>query len=302
VSHSAAVPNARVPATLLHEPFTTAQAAAAGITPTALRSLPWRQLLRGVWVHRSVPDSRELRLAAVRLILPPRGVVCGLTAAWLYGVDVRRESDVDVHVAFPEGGRIRPRPGLVVCQETLDVSDVTTIDGLCVTTPLRTAFDCARWLLGVERVVVVDALAHVKLVAIEEIREYVAGKRRLRNLRRVNDVLDLADMLAESAMETRIRVLLVEWGLPRPVSQLNVFDPSGAFVARLDLAFPAAKLAVEYDGAWHWEERRADDRRRTRLRELGWIVLVYSAEDYYRRPQQICQEVARHLRQRALAS
>jgi hypothetical protein len=232
------------------------------------------------------------------LILPPSATVCGLTAAWIYGADVRRESDLDVHVSCPKGGRIRPREGVHVAQETLLDTDISTIDGVKVTTPVRTAFDCARWLRGAERVVVVDALAHAKLVTIEEIRRYLAGKHRLRNLRRAEYVLDLADPLAESPMETRIRVLLIEWGLPRPVSQLTVYDGAGAFIGRLDLAFPDAKVAVEYDGALHWEQRRSDDRRRDRLRASGWVVLVYSAEDYYERRDAICTEVAGQLARR----
>jgi Protein of unknown function (DUF559)/AbiEi antitoxin C-terminal domain len=289
------MPNAHVPDSLSCAPFTTADAARMGVSQTALRSSPWRRLLRGVWVHQSIEDSRELRLAAVRLVLPERGVACGLTAAWIYGVDVRRRDDLDVYVCFPTGGRIRPRAGMHVCQETLADSDITTIDSLRVTTPVRTAFDCARWLRGVERVVVVDALAHAHLVTLEQIRAYLAGKHRLRNLRRAQDVLALADPLAESPMETRLRILLIEWGLPRPVSQLDVHDQYGSFVGRLDLAFPEVKVAVEYDGALHWEQRRDDDRRRTRLRQQGWVVLVYSATDYYERKQAICQEVTRHL-------
>jgi hypothetical protein len=290
------VPAARVPDSLLRRPFTFAEATQLGLTPTGLQVGPWRHLLRGVWVHQSVADSRELRLAAVRLVLPLRAVACGLTAAWIYGADVRREDDLDVHISCPKGGRIRSRNGLHASQETLEHADITVIDGVRVTTALRTAFDCARWLRGVERVVVVDALAHAQLVAIAEIRDYIVGKRRLRNLRRAEYVLDLADPLAESPMETRIRVLLVEWGLPRPVSQLSVYDHEGTFVGRLDLAFPNAMVAVEYDGAMHWEQRRADDRRRDRLRDLGWVVLVYSAEDYYGRRDSICTEVARQLR------
>jgi hypothetical protein len=285
----------RIPPSLLGRPFTFGEATRQGLSATALRASPWRHVLHGVWVHQSVPDSRELRLAAVRLVMPARASACGLTAAWIYGADVRREGDLDVYISCPKGARIRSREGLRVCQETLDESDITSIDGVRVTTALRTAFDCARWLKGVERVVVVDALAHAQLVAVEEIRAYISGKHRLRNLRRAENVLDLADALAESPMETRIRVLLIEWGLPRPVSQLNVYDPHGEFIGRLDLAYPEAKVAVEYDGAHHWEQRRADDRRRDRLRAQGWVVLVYSAEDYYEHRATICAEVARAL-------
>src|SRR3954468_24488249 len=94
-----------VPVELTGRPFTTADARAVGISKHALQSAPWRRMLRDVWSHIDMPDTRETRLAAVRLLLPPYAVLCGLTAAWVHGADVRREEDVDVHVGFPKGRR-----------------------------------------------------------------------------------------------------------------------------------------------------------------------------------------------------
>jgi very-short-patch-repair endonuclease len=92
-------------------------------------------------------------------------------------------------------------------------------------------------------------------------------------------------------MESRVRLLLVKGGLPRPVSQVSVYDAQGRFVGRLDLALPGTKVAVEYDGAQHWQQRRADDRRRDALRALGWTVLVFSAADYYQESERLVHEV-----------
>jgi hypothetical protein len=292
---------ALVPESLRDRPFTRAQAKAVGLTDKALESRPWRQVFRTVWVHEDVADSRELRLAAARLVIPEYGVLCGLTAAWVLGVDVRREADLDVHVGFAEGRRIRKRPGLEVCQETLDESDWCVIDGVRVTTPLRTAFDCLRWLRGAERVVVADALTHAELVSLEELRAYFASKRRLRNLRIGGALLDSVEPKSESPMETRTRVILLASGLPRPEAQWEIRTPSGDFVARADLAYPEYKVVVEYDGAWHWKQRRADDRRRAAMRALGWDVLVYDADDIYGDPDRVVREVAAALRSRRLA-
>src|SRR3954468_10052404 len=296
------MPRPLVPDALRNRPFTRAEARAVGLTDKALESSPWRQVFRTVWVHQEVPDSRELRLAAARLVIPDYGVLCGLTAAWVLGVDVRREGDLDVHVGFAKGRRIRKRDGLEVCQETLDESDWCLIDGVRVTTPLRTAFDCLRWLRGAERVVVADALAHERLVSLEELRAYFASKRRLRNLRIGEALLDLVDAKSESPMETRTRLVIITGGLPRPVAQWEIRTPAGTFVARADLAYPEHKVAVEYDGAWHWAQRRADDRRRTAMPALGWEVLVYSSEDVYGDTDTIGREVGAALRMRRLAS
>src|SRR5256885_16952901 len=111
------------PPVLTTGPFTTAEARAAGLSHDALRATPWRRVFRDVWCHVDLPDNREMRLAAARLVLPAHAVLCGLTAAWVHGADVRREGDLDVHVGFPKGRRLRKRDGLAVCQEALDASD-----------------------------------------------------------------------------------------------------------------------------------------------------------------------------------
>ena len=59
------------------------------------------------------------------------------------------------------------------------------------------------------------------------------------------------------------------------------------------------RLLVEYDGAFHWEQRRADDRRRDAMRALGWTVLVISADDYYQTPDATIARIRRALNQRA---
>jgi very-short-patch-repair endonuclease len=280
-------------------PFTRAQARAAGLTDTQLESRRWRRVFHGVWVPVDLEDTRELRLQAARLVVPDRGVLCGLTAASIYGADVRRLDDLDVHAGFAEGERIRKRPGLAVCQETLDPSDIVMVDGVRITTPSRTAFDCLRLLRGAERLVVPDALTHLGLVDLDDLRRYFASKRRLRNLRIGEGLLDFVEPLTESPMETRLRVVLLDGGLPKPKAQHEVRTSTGRLCGRLDLAYPEAKLGVEYDGADHWWQRREDDRRRTAIREQGWEVLVYSSKDIYKTPIATSGEVARHLRARS---
>jgi hypothetical protein len=102
-------------------------------------------------------------------------------------------------------------------------------------------------------------------------------------------VLELCDGNAESPQESRLRLVLIAGGLPRPVCQHEVYDGSGAFVARLDLAYPDLKLAIEYEGDHHRgrEVFQRDLRRINRLRALGWTVLRFGAADIYREPIRI---------------
>lgn len=50
------------------------------------------------------------------------------------------------------------------------------------------------------------------------------------------------------------RVALVDAGLPRPQTQVEIFDECGGFVARVDMAYEDVLVAIEYDGAQHWTD------------------------------------------------
>ena len=62
---------------------------------------------------------------------------------------------------------------------------------------------------------------------------------------------------------------------------MTVRAANGDFVARVDLAFPDQRVAIEYDGAWHAEPGQfAKDRRRLNaLVAAGWTVLHVTAAD-----------------------
>jgi hypothetical protein len=194
-------------------------------------------------------------------------------------------------VSFPKGKRRRHRDNLVVSQETLETSDIVEIAGVRLTSALRTAFDCLRFLRGWERLVVADALTHEGLVTVVELSGYFASKRRLRNLRIGEALLDDIEPKSESPMETRTRLAIVDGGNPRPHAQVLVCDEAGGFIARADLGYPELKIAVEYDGALHWRQRRDDDRRRDLMRDAGWIVIVFSADDIYKTRQRTARTV-----------
>ncbi len=258
-----------------------------------LRGKQWRHVFRDVWVHESVPDNMYMRVAATRLVLGREGFLCGLTAAWIYGVEVQDRRGLLVWVGRPTGSWRRTRPGCLLRELTVEASDLDLIDGSFITTPLRTAFDCARWLALSEAVVVADALASSRLIAPDAFKSYNRSHRGLRGVRQADLVADLVEPLSESPMESRLRVLLVTSGLARPVAQFVVTDPSGSFIGRADLAYPDHRIIVEYDGSLHWDQRRDDDRRRDAMRAAGWTVLVASRTDYYETPHQFVGQVRR---------
>lgn len=284
---------------MFDRPFTWQEAQAAGLTRHELRTSRFRHAFRNVWVPAHLPDDRPTRLAATRLVLPRYAVICLLTAAWIYGGDVRRANDLDVHVVYPPGRRRRARQGVRVAQMTLAEGDVWEVDGLLVTSPTRTTFDCLRLLPDPAGILVADALTHRHVTDVDRVRSYIASQTGVRNVRRAALLVSDVEPLSESPMETQTRLRRVRGGLPRPQAQWQVFDAAGNFVARLDLAYPEPRVAVEYDGAWHWQRRREDDRRRDRLRALGWTVIVVSADDIFDPSSTFVADVARALGARA---
>lgn len=253
-------------------------------------------MFRNVWVYDQIEDTREVRLEAVRLVLGKHAFVCGLTAAWLYGIDARDRRWNLVWVGCPTGSRLRTREGCYTREVTIDVTDLDLMSGVLLTTPVRTLYDCARWLAPPEGLVVADAFAHDGLVTAEEVSTYRHCHKGIRDVTRVDEVIRMLEPLSESPMETRLRYLLVSAGLSRPTAQHVIRDASGNFVARLDLAYLGHRLAIEYDGAFHWEQRGEDDRRRDAVRALGWTVLVVSAAEMRGTGEGVVERVRARLR------
>jgi hypothetical protein len=96
-------------------------------------------------------------------------------------------------------------------------------------------------------------------------------------------------------METLLRLSVVLSGLPRPLAQVDLFGPSGEFIARSDLLAVDGRSVFEYDGRDHNEpERHASDVRRWRaLRAAGFEVYPYTALDLFQRPFQIVTDYQR---------
>ncbi|GAA0899700.1 hypothetical protein [Pseudonocardia zijingensis] len=120
----------------------------------------------------------------------------------------------------------------------LQPGEITEVKGLRVTSPLRTAYDLARRDDLVERVVAVDRLAEVHRFDPDLLRGYVARYRRSRGNELVADMLAHADRRSGSPMETRLRMLIVQAGLPKPQVQWVVQDERTRTAAWLDLAWP----------------------------------------------------------------
>lgn len=89
---------------------------------------------------------------------------------------------------------------------------------------------------------------------------------------------------AESAMESRLRILLIEAGLPAPEVQVNLYSANGEFLARADLFYKDAGLVIEYDGGTHKHSVAEDNRRQNGLVNAGYTPLRFHLIGRPRKP------------------
>ena len=256
--------------------------------------------LRGPRFRRPLPDTYVATGQALDLTLLShadrwsrgRGVLSGYSAAELLDASCApfgapAEITVAEHV-------LRSRPAVVVRHGSLRPDEVTTVDRVRVTTPLRTAFDLGRLLPFDEAVVAVDALARRWVfppALLLDVAERVPG---LRGVDRLRNVLPSTDARSGSPPETRLRLVLARAGLPPPAVQHPVLDDVRCRAIWLDLAYPEHRLGVEYDGGDHLRPDRVldDIERHTRLAAAGWRVLRYTSRDIRTDPERIVREVA----------
>lgn len=281
MGQAAAVPPAPRHPAGLHRRFFRGSTAVAEreLTRNQLRSTAWRRLFQDVYVCSCMPLTHATRAVAAARMLLPGSVVSGRSAAALWGVGGAAVQD-DVELTVPPQWNVSTTRGVRVRRRMLAPGSVTVRDGVRVTTPLATALDLGRSLPLDDAVVLLDRLVVDCGVDLSMLRA-AAGAATGPGCRRARAAAHQADGLAGSPQESRLRLLLHRSALlPRPVAQHVVRDADG-FVDRVDFAWPAARLAVEYEGRWHGERQNvARDRRRlNRLTAAGWTVLFVTAED-----------------------
>jgi hypothetical protein len=273
-------PRARIPAELRRGPFSLKEARAAGISRTSLAGRSWRRLGTELYCWAGVPVDRWKLLAAWQRLLPRASVFAGSTAAWLHGIDMDPTHPIEVIVSSRSG--VRSRPGLSVRRCDIATSDVIKVRGLPATALHRTLSDLCLMLPEVEALVAIDAALRLRLTNKAALRG--ASTRRLR-------CLGVLSEPAESPMETRLRWLLLQAGLPRPEVQANLHDTGGRFVGRADIYYPAARLVIEYDGVNHRDRLVEDNRRQNLLINAGFRMLRFTAPDIHLRPEVVQAQV-----------
>lgn len=272
-------------------PFTNADLADLGLTPKRLRRLhadgDIRRLLRGVYVASSVSDSFRLRVAAVALVVTEGHVVVDRTAAWLHGIGTYSTSELElgpqVETRALRGRAPTRRTAVGGGTRDLTPDDIMVCDGLRVTTPLRTALDLGCHLRRREAYAALCGFAHDHQITAQVLAPRLARFAGRRGVIQLRELAPLVDPRIESPREAWVLLAIHDAGLPHPTPQFWI-EINGVPTYRLDFAYVAARICVEYDGVdAHLrtkEQRENDETRRRWLRDHGWTVIVVRLGDF----------------------
>jgi hypothetical protein len=269
-----------VPVQLTKRPFSLDEARAAGITLSALKGRTWRRLGNELYCWSRLTPDPLMVLGAWQRSLPEATMFGGASAAWLLGLDLAPLDRVEI-VAPPACG-VRPQAGLRVMRGEVPAAETVKVRGLRATALSRTLRDLCLRRPPVEALIAIDMAMRARLTDRATLHRYCGdahpGSGRLR-------ALSAIAAPADSPMETRLRWLLLQAGLPKPQVQAELVDGDGHFVGRVDLYYPSARLALEYDGENHRDRMVEDNRRQNLLLSAGYHLLRFSAADIFRRPE-----------------
>lgn len=241
-----------------------------------------QRLGRDVYIGAGTAVTPEVRARAALLNAPPGAVVAGHTAARLWGgvVPLAPAVRLVLRTGRTRAQGIDGRRGAATTTHDLR--------GKSVLSPAATFCDLGPDLDLLDLVILGDSLIKAGAVTVTELRDAAeAVPMRAQHRARTRCAAYLVRGGVDSPMETRLRLLIVLAGLPEPVVNHVEYRDDGTWLRRFDLAYPEAKLAIEYDGRQHAESTRQwehDVARREALDADGWRLVVVLAKDIYTAP------------------
>ncbi|WP_133246045.1 hypothetical protein [Ancrocorticia populi] len=119
------------------------------------------------------------------------------------------------------------------------------------------------------------------LCSIADLQEAINRFTRCRGTSKLRDALPLVRTGVESPAESKARLTILDGGFEEPITCCPV-DVFG-ITLHSDLGYPELKIAIEYDGNYHFssgpDQIRSDEQRRAAMRAAGWEVLTMTVED-----------------------
>jgi hypothetical protein len=282
-----------------HGVVSTAQLAALGVSQRAVshRVAAGRlyRLRQGVYaVGHTVLTPRGRWMAAV-LAAGPGAALSHASAAALWELRRSAATGVDVSVTG-RAGRTKRRGLRVHRPRTLEQSEVTTQDGIPVTTPARTILDLAATLQPHRLERLLDQAEILELAdypALDAIARAHPGHRGAKRLRGTVARYEAGATLKRSDIERLFLRVCEDHGLPSP--SVN-HSPAGHEV---DFLFAEHRLIVEAD-SWRFHKTRQAferDRRRDAMHlQAGYRTVRVTDRQLERETDDVARTIASALK------
>ncbi len=273
-----------------------------------LRSGEWIKLEPGVYRHVHRPATWESRMLAACLGLD--AVASHRSAARLWELEGVPWRGLEITMPFPRQHGRRRHDLVIHRSNQLHLAEPLERNGVRTTGIGRTLLDLAA-VSSMERLefALDDALRRELVTGDELWRTLRRHARRGRNgiqkfrlllERRVPPTSAEGAALPDSLFNRAVARLLEQAGLG-PFQVEHVVTDGLRRIARVDLAWPDEKLAIEADSIrYHFDHHtfQRDRMKRNELQLLGWDVLAFTWQDYLHRKQWIIATVRQSLRQR----
>ena len=212
-----------------------------------------------------------------------------------------------VHLTRKDRLAGRREAGVIQHLGKLRDGDVVDLNGIQVTSPTRTALDCATVMDTEHSLTMVNDLLHRELVTVEGLAKGQQFMTKWPGSLRHGLVLQLADgRCGGSVGEGRSLYLIFRQGLPKAEPQYPVEDHSGVVVAYVDFAWPEYGVFLEFDGKIKYQELLKagesptdavvrEKKREDMIRRLtGWRCIRITWADLYH-PERTAALIRREL-------
>lgn len=259
----------------------------------------WQQLQDGVYLVGAAPPTWLQSIRAACLAGGPRAVASYRGAALVWELDGLGGWIVEVTVPYQTRSVIQ---GAVVHRSRhLEPGTTTVHRGVPVTSVERTLVDLGRYVPPAVVELALESAVRKRLTTATRVREHLGrpGGRRRHGAARLRELLEVRapGPATGSAAEAALVRCLRQHGLPDPVRQHPIRLRDGT-VAVVDLAWPEARLAVEWDGFEVHSGRRAfaaDVERQNALLDVGYQLRRYTGDAVRRHPERIVAALSRVL-------
>lgn len=285
-----------------HGLFTRSQARNLGVGNSTLDTRVangiYERILPEVFGFAGSADNWHRQVAAAVLATTAPAAASHRTAAHLWGLTTARPEHIEVVCRRHR----RVRRDSVAVHESKDLlpSDIAIVEGIAVTTAVRTIVDLgASASLGMVARCLDTGLREL-LFTLDEVHQFVtrvarpgrAGVGKIRPL--VAERLGWTG-ITESALEDLFRSLINRSGLAMPEPQFSLLDNDGSFVGRFDFAYRDLATLIELDSErWHMDPDsfQRDRDKQNRAHSLGWTVYRFTWRQLVATPESVIGTLA----------